>query len=60
MDDIIIWNKDPMGVIKSLVKTYLLKNIEIPVYCLRSNIEIEGAALILGENNSLVLNTSVS
>ena len=34
VDDILIWSKDPMAVIKSLEKIYLLKNVGIPEYYL--------------------------
>jgi hypothetical protein len=30
VDDILIWRKDPMAVIKSLEKTYMLKSVGIP------------------------------
>jgi hypothetical protein len=30
VDDILIWSKDPMAVIKSLKKTYMLKSLGIP------------------------------
>jgi hypothetical protein len=29
VDDILIWSKDPMAVIKSLEKTYMLKRVGI-------------------------------
>ena len=32
VDDILIWSKDPMAVIKILEKTYFLKNVGIPEY----------------------------
>jgi hypothetical protein len=32
VDDILIWSKDPMAVIKSLEKTYMLKSIVNPKY----------------------------
>jgi hypothetical protein len=32
VDDILIWRKDPMVVIKSLEKTYMLKSVDIPEY----------------------------
>jgi hypothetical protein len=32
VDSVLIWNKDPMGVIKSLEKTYLLHKVGIPEY----------------------------
>jgi hypothetical protein len=40
IDDILIWSKDSMGVIKSLEKTYLLKNVGILDYHLRGNVEL--------------------
>jgi hypothetical protein len=30
MDNILIWSKDPMAVIKSLEKIYILKSVDIP------------------------------
>jgi Reverse transcriptase (RNA-dependent DNA polymerase) len=39
VDDIIIWSKDSMGVIKSPEKIYLLKNVSIPEYYLGGNVE---------------------
>jgi Reverse transcriptase (RNA-dependent DNA polymerase) len=39
VDDILIWTKDPMAVIKSLGKTYLLKNVGISEYYLGENVE---------------------
>jgi hypothetical protein len=32
VDDILIWSKDPMTVIKSLEKTYMPKSVGIPEY----------------------------
>jgi hypothetical protein len=32
VDDILIWSKDPMAVIKALEKTYILKGVGIPEY----------------------------
>jgi hypothetical protein len=32
VDDILIWSKDPMAVIKSLEKTYMLKSVGISEY----------------------------
>jgi hypothetical protein len=32
VDDILIWSKDPMAVIKSMEKTYMLKSVGIPEY----------------------------
>jgi hypothetical protein len=34
VDDILIWSKDPMAVIKALEKTYMLKSVGIPEYYL--------------------------
>jgi hypothetical protein len=34
VDDILIWSKDPMEVIKALEKTYMLKSVGIPEYYL--------------------------
>jgi hypothetical protein len=42
VDDILIQNKDPMAVIKSLEKIYLLKNVDIPEYYLGGNVEFIG------------------
>jgi hypothetical protein len=39
MDDIVIWNKDPMAVIKSWEKTYTLKILAIPEYYLGGDVE---------------------
>jgi hypothetical protein len=44
VDDIFIWNKDPMAVIKSLVKTYMLKCLGISEYYLGGNVEFLGEA----------------
>jgi hypothetical protein len=44
VDDILIWSKDPMGVIKSLEKTYMLKSVGIPEYYLGGNVEFFGEA----------------
>jgi hypothetical protein len=44
MDDILIWSKDHMIVIKSLEKTYLLKSVGIPGYYLGGNVEFLGEA----------------
>ena len=38
VDDILLWSKDPMAVIKSLQKIYLLKNVGIPEYYLGGNV----------------------
>jgi hypothetical protein len=42
VDAILICSKDPMGVIKSLGKTYLLKSVDIPEYYLGGNVELQG------------------
>jgi hypothetical protein len=42
VDDILIWNKDPMDVIKSLEKTYMSKSVDIPEYSLGGNVEFLG------------------
>jgi hypothetical protein len=39
VDDILIWSKNPMAVIKSLEKTYMLKIVGIPEYHLGENVE---------------------
>jgi hypothetical protein len=44
VDDILIWSKDPMAVIKSLERIYLLKNARIPGYYLGRNVEFLGDA----------------
>jgi hypothetical protein len=44
VDDILIWSKDPMVVIKALEKTYMLKSVGIPEYCLDGNVEFLGEA----------------
>jgi hypothetical protein len=44
VDDILIWSKDPMAVIKSLEKTYMLKSVGIPEYYLDENVESLGEA----------------
>jgi hypothetical protein len=43
-DEIRIWSKDPMAVIKSLEKTYRLKTVGIPEYYLGGNVEFLGEA----------------
>jgi hypothetical protein len=43
-DDILIWNKDPMVIIKALEETYMLKGVGIPEYYLRVNVEFLGEA----------------
>jgi hypothetical protein len=40
VDDILIWNKDPMAIIKSLEKIYSLKNVDIIEYRLAKNVEL--------------------
>jgi hypothetical protein len=42
VDDILIWSKDPMVVIKSLEKTSMLKSVGIPEYYLGGNVEFLG------------------
>jgi hypothetical protein len=42
--DILIWSKDPMAVIKTLEKTYMLKSVGIPEYYLGGNVEFLGEA----------------
>jgi hypothetical protein len=42
VDDILIWSKDPMAVIKSLENTYMLKSIGISEYYLGRNVEFLG------------------
>jgi hypothetical protein len=44
VDDILIGSKDPMAVIKSLEKTYMLKSVGIPEYYLGGSIEFLGEA----------------
>jgi hypothetical protein len=44
VDDILIWSKDPIAVIKSLEKTYMLKSVGIPEYYLGGNVEFLGEA----------------
>jgi Reverse transcriptase (RNA-dependent DNA polymerase) len=44
VDDILIWSKDPMAVIKSLGGIYLLKNVGIPEYYLGGNVKFLGDA----------------
>jgi hypothetical protein len=44
VDDILIWSKDPMAVIKALEKTYMLKSVGIPEYYLSGNVEFLGEA----------------
>jgi hypothetical protein len=42
VDDILIWSKDPMEVIKSVEKIYLLKNFGNPEYHLGGHEEFLG------------------
>jgi hypothetical protein len=42
VDDILILIKDPMAVIKSLEKTYMLKSVGIPEYYFGGNVEFLG------------------
>jgi hypothetical protein len=44
VDDILIWSKNPMAIIKFLEKLYLLKNEGIPDYYLGGNVEFLGDA----------------
>jgi hypothetical protein len=44
VDDILIWSKDPMAVIKAMEKTYMLKIVRIPEYYLGGNVEFLGKA----------------
>jgi hypothetical protein len=44
VDDIFIWRKDPLRVIKSLEKIYVLKSVGIPEYFLGGNVEMLGDA----------------
>jgi hypothetical protein len=44
VDDILIWSKDPMAVLKALEKTYMLKSVGIPEYYLDGNVEFLGEA----------------
>jgi hypothetical protein len=44
VDDILIWSKDSMVVIKSLEKTYMQKSEGIPEYYLGGNVEFLGEA----------------
>jgi hypothetical protein len=44
VDDILIWSKDPMAVIKALEKTYMLKSLGVSGYCLGGNVEFLGEA----------------
>jgi hypothetical protein len=42
VDDILTWSKDPMTVIKSLERTYMLKSVGIPECYLGRNVEFLG------------------
>jgi hypothetical protein len=42
VDDILVWRKTPMAVIKSLEKIYLLNNVSIPENYLGGNVESLG------------------
>jgi hypothetical protein len=44
VDDILIWSKDLLAVIKALEKTYMLKSVGIPEYYLCGNVEFLGEA----------------
>jgi hypothetical protein len=44
VDDILIWSKDPMVVIKSLKKTYMSKIVGILEHYLGGNVEFLGEA----------------
>jgi hypothetical protein len=44
VDEILIWRKDPMAVIKSLEKTYMQKSVVIPECYLGGNVEFLGEA----------------
>jgi hypothetical protein len=44
VDEILIWSKDPMALINSLEKTYLLKSVGIPEFYLGGNVEFLGEA----------------
>jgi hypothetical protein len=44
VNDILIWSKDPMAVIKALKKTCRLKSVGIPDYYLGGNVEFLGEA----------------
>jgi hypothetical protein len=44
VDDILIWIKDPMAVIKALEKTYMLNSVGIPEYYSGGNVEFLGEA----------------
>jgi hypothetical protein len=42
VNDTLIWSKDPMSVIKSVEKKYMLKSVVIPDYYLGGNAEFLG------------------
>jgi hypothetical protein len=44
LDDILMWSKDPMAVIKSLENAHMLKSVGIPEYYLGGNVEFLGEA----------------
>jgi hypothetical protein len=44
VDDILRWGKDPMAVIRSVEKIYILKSVSISEYYLGGNIEFPGEA----------------
>jgi hypothetical protein len=44
VDDILVWSKDPMAVIKSLEKIYVLKGVGILEYYLGGNVKFLGDA----------------
>jgi hypothetical protein len=44
VNDILIWSKDPMAVIKALEKSYMFKSVDIPEYYLGGNVEFLGEA----------------
>jgi hypothetical protein len=44
VDDILIWSKDPMAIIKALEKTYMQKSVGILEYYLGGNVEFLGEA----------------
>jgi hypothetical protein len=57
VDDILIWSKDTMAVIKALEKTYMLKSVGIPEYYLGGNVEFLEEAW---KNQGLGLALSIS
>jgi hypothetical protein len=42
VDNLLIWSKNAMALIKSLEKTYVLKGVGIPEYYLGGNVEFLG------------------